>query len=256
MHTSSSAKRTCREFSSASEYTATVLIPSSRHAMMTRIATSPRLAIRIFLNIASGFYREQPFPVLDGLPVLDIHTDHLSVIFRIDLVHQLHRFDDAEDLPLLHDIAHFHKCRGAGLRRSEERADDRGLHHGEIDFGVARGSLDVGLASIERGNARRSRIHLRRRRGYDARGRGKRLVDQHALFDLDFESVALELELAQLVLANHLQNSIQLVQTHAFGVSSPPHRASRSRGTLVSSSPPSPVTSTSSSMRTPPQPGM
>src|SRR5437867_7151666 len=51
MQTSSSAKRTCRELSSATEYTATVLMPSSRQAKIIRSATSPRFAIRIFLNI-------------------------------------------------------------------------------------------------------------------------------------------------------------------------------------------------------------
>src|ERR1051326_3582536 len=47
----SSAMRACREPKSASEYTATVLIPISRHARMTRTAISPRLAMRIFSNI-------------------------------------------------------------------------------------------------------------------------------------------------------------------------------------------------------------
>src|SRR5688572_16233178 len=51
MHTSSSAKRTCRLSRSASEYTATVWMPSSRHARITRSAISPRLAIRTFLNM-------------------------------------------------------------------------------------------------------------------------------------------------------------------------------------------------------------
>src|SRR3979411_666680 len=52
MHTSSSAKRTCSDSRSASEYTATVSTPSSRHARMMRSAISPRFAIRTFLNIA------------------------------------------------------------------------------------------------------------------------------------------------------------------------------------------------------------
>ena len=51
MHTSSSAKRTCSDSWSGSLYTATVATPSSRHARITRSAISPRLAIRIFLNI-------------------------------------------------------------------------------------------------------------------------------------------------------------------------------------------------------------
>src|SRR5688572_5745053 len=53
MHTSSSAKRTWSDSRSASEYTATVCIPSSRQARMTRRAISPRFAIRTFLNMAS-----------------------------------------------------------------------------------------------------------------------------------------------------------------------------------------------------------
>src|SRR5690348_13013701 len=57
MHTSSSAKRTCSDSRSASEYTATVCTPSSRQARMTRSAISPRLAISTFLNIYSGWRR-------------------------------------------------------------------------------------------------------------------------------------------------------------------------------------------------------
>src|SRR5262245_66598093 len=57
MQTSSSAKRTCSDSRSASLYTATVEIPSSRHARITRRAISPRFAIKTFLNIrsAAGF---------------------------------------------------------------------------------------------------------------------------------------------------------------------------------------------------------
>src|SRR5689334_12783828 len=50
MHTASSAKRTCRLSRSAVEYTATVLMPISRHVRITRNAISPRLAMSIFLN--------------------------------------------------------------------------------------------------------------------------------------------------------------------------------------------------------------
>ena len=51
MHTASSANRTCSELRSASDYTATVAMPSSLQAQMTRRAISPRLATRILLNI-------------------------------------------------------------------------------------------------------------------------------------------------------------------------------------------------------------
>src|SRR5262245_31591816 len=48
MRTAWSASRTWRAPRSQSEYTATVAIPSSRHARMTRTAISPRFAIRTF----------------------------------------------------------------------------------------------------------------------------------------------------------------------------------------------------------------
>src|SRR6476646_6711498 len=53
MHTSSSANRTWSDSRSASEYTATVCTPSSRHARMTRSAISPRLAIKTLLNMGA-----------------------------------------------------------------------------------------------------------------------------------------------------------------------------------------------------------
>src|SRR5260370_34464922 len=48
------AKRTCSELLSAVECTATVSIPSSRAARMTRRAISPRLAIRMRWNMGVG----------------------------------------------------------------------------------------------------------------------------------------------------------------------------------------------------------
>src|SRR4029453_7180181 len=100
MQTSSSANRTCREFSSASEYTATVLMPSSRHATITRSAISPRFAIRIFLNMANAAAslrgkREESLAVLHRLSVLGVYRHDLARVLGLDLVHQLHRLDDA-----------------------------------------------------------------------------------------------------------------------------------------------------------------
>src|SRR4051812_42243304 len=53
MRTASSASRTWRAPASASEYTATVAMPSRRAVLMTRQAISPRLAMRILVNMAS-----------------------------------------------------------------------------------------------------------------------------------------------------------------------------------------------------------
>src|SRR5258706_13890294 len=64
MHSASSAKRTCRASRSASEYTATVAIPIARAVRMMRQAISPRLAIRIFLNIGAFDRLERDVAVL------------------------------------------------------------------------------------------------------------------------------------------------------------------------------------------------
>ena len=58
---------------STSEWTATVLMPSSLHAQMIRSAISPRLAMRIFLNMGGSARRidvHEDLAVLDGLGVL------------------------------------------------------------------------------------------------------------------------------------------------------------------------------------------
>src|ERR1051325_7378834 len=125
---------------------------------MMRRASSPRLAISIFLNItipapsratnhrgsentesdfhgienltsvplclcglsgvnnASKSFRfdgEQPLAILHGLAVLHIDSDDLAVAFGVDLVHELHRLDDAEHLPLLDSLAYVHERLGA-----------------------------------------------------------------------------------------------------------------------------------------------
>ena len=54
MHTASSASCTWRQSSSAVEYTATVFSPNSLHALMTRTAISPLLAMSTFVMDALG----------------------------------------------------------------------------------------------------------------------------------------------------------------------------------------------------------
>src|SRR5947209_20567022 len=99
MHTDSSASITYFASASASEWTATVLMPISRHARWMRRAISPRLAIRIFSNMGLA-EQEQRLPVLDGLPVLHQDRLHRAARVGLDLVQQLHRLDDAERLAL------------------------------------------------------------------------------------------------------------------------------------------------------------
>ncbi len=59
---------------------------------------------------------EQPLAVLNGLSVLDVDLRNLTIVLRLDLVHQLHRFDDAQNLTLFHRVAHIDKRGGARLR--------------------------------------------------------------------------------------------------------------------------------------------
>src|SRR5688572_3030143 len=124
MQTSSSAKRTCSDSRSASECTATVRTPSSWQARLTRRAISPRFAIRTFLNkrdrSRSGRVdAEENLTVFDGLGVLDQHLRDRAHDLGLELVHELHRFDDAERIALLHAAAHVHVGRRVQRRRAE-----------------------------------------------------------------------------------------------------------------------------------------
>src|SRR3954463_2111901 len=101
MQSDSSANRTWSEWTSAVEWTATVLIPSSRAARMIRSAISPRLAMRILEDIrrarpSCGLEGEGGLAVLDGAAVLDQRLDQAARALGLDLVHQLHRLDDAQ----------------------------------------------------------------------------------------------------------------------------------------------------------------
>src|SRR5437868_13887378 len=97
MHTLSSASLTCIASSSAVEWTATVWMPSSRQARMTRRAISPRLAMSILSNIAL-FNQHKSFAILDGAPVLHINLGDLAVTGRWDLFDRLHVLDDENSL--------------------------------------------------------------------------------------------------------------------------------------------------------------
>src|SRR6185503_11498339 len=134
MHTDSSASATYFASRSASECTTTVLMPSSRHARWMRSAISPRLAIRTLSNSLSEPLRamssdeEQRLTEFDGLAVLG--EDRLDRAARVglDLVHQLHRLDDAKRVALRDAVADFDERRAARRRRTIERADHRALY--------------------------------------------------------------------------------------------------------------------------------
>src|SRR5512146_805109 len=111
MQTVSSASRTCLRLWSAVEWTATVLMPSSRQARRMRSAISPRLAMTTFSSIAL-LDHEQRLAELDRLAVAREDRGDPAGLVRLDLVHHLHGLDDAEHVAGLHFLAHLHE----GLR--------------------------------------------------------------------------------------------------------------------------------------------
>src|SRR5580704_12863448 len=86
-------------------------MPRSLHAQITRSAISPRFAIRIFLN---GPDAKEGFSVFHRLAVLNelALDDARNVGFN--LVHQLHGFDNAENLAGSDVLADAHEGRRVG----------------------------------------------------------------------------------------------------------------------------------------------
>src|SRR5688500_16083316 len=140
MQTDSSARRTYFASRSASECTTTVLMPSSRHARCTRSAISPRLAIRILSKSFSGAAAtpltqdEQRLSELHRLTVLDQDRLDDAGGVGLDLVHELHRLDDAERVALLNRIPDLDERLRAGRGRPIERPDDRALDDVSLGF--------------------------------------------------------------------------------------------------------------------------
>src|SRR5688572_17411815 len=141
---------------------------------MMRSAISPRFAIRIFLNIRYTRYEPRrhgdevkqiqnlrvlvsPWPVavnevtnsswldgkealavLHGVAVFHVRLDNLPVTFGIDLVHQLHRLDDTENLAFLDGLTYLDIRLGTRLCRPVEGSNDWRLHDSKIDVVISR----------------------------------------------------------------------------------------------------------------------
>src|SRR5438309_8999676 len=127
MQKDSSARRTCSDPRSASEYTAAVLTPSSRQARITRTAISPRLAMRILENmlLGRGIHEEQRLAVLHRGAVFDQDPRDAPGDIAGDLVEHLHRFEDADGLADVDLVPFVDERLGVGFRRPVERPDNR-----------------------------------------------------------------------------------------------------------------------------------
>src|SRR5262245_45204357 len=99
---------------------------------MTRTAISPRLATRTRSNTVERdacdrLELEQELSELDGLRVVDVDRADDPLALRLDLVHQLHRLEDAERLAGPDGVADLHERRSVRVRRPVEGADHRRL---------------------------------------------------------------------------------------------------------------------------------
>src|SRR5262249_41643713 len=150
---------------------------------------SPRLAIRTLSNSFSDFAAnslrddEQRLTEFDRLAVLgDDRLDRAADV-RLDLVHQLHRLDDAENVALLNRIADLDERfpAGGGSGRGIERSHHRALDDVAFGFG-GRGRLGGGRCSGRR--RWRSAGKRRERRAGSVRSLPERTSDPDALFAL------------------------------------------------------------------------
>src|ERR671933_57315 len=91
-------------------------------------AEPPAAAWGAVVGLAIGVDPEEDLAVLDGLCVLNPDLPDDARELRLDLVHDLHRLDDAEHLPLRDARAHRNVRFRTGLRRSVEGADHRRFH--------------------------------------------------------------------------------------------------------------------------------
>src|SRR6267143_5907860 len=210
MHTDSSASFTYLASVSASEYTTTVRMPISRQARWMRSAISPRLAIRIFSNMLAE--DEERLPVLHRLAVFHKHRFHHAGGVGFDLVHQLHRLDDANRLAFLDGLAHLDKWLGVGRRRTVKGTDHRGLHdmafltcHG---FSYRRRCRGCGRRAGLGGCGSRAKAERRCRRRGDAH--------RPALDDLHLLLAFGDLQLRDAGLLYEVDPLFQLAQIHSF----------------------------------------
>ena len=70
----------------------------------------------------AGPDREEPLAVLHGLAILDVALDDLAFVLGGDLVHQLHRLDDAEHLVFADRVTDFDEGGSIGVRLARDGA--------------------------------------------------------------------------------------------------------------------------------------
>src|SRR5918994_6809388 len=103
-------------------------MPSSRQARRMRSPISPRLAMTTLSSTGALLDREQWLAELDRFAILGKNGDDLAGALAFDLVHHLHRLDDAEHLADADLLAHLDEWLRARRGRGVESADHRCGH--------------------------------------------------------------------------------------------------------------------------------
>src|ERR1051326_7740608 len=249
MQTDSSANRTCNESRSTSLCPAKVPIPISLQVQMMRQAISPRLATRIFrkrrcpllmrrvqspmskvqshkppadfgpLTLDFGLTlldSEEWLAKFDGLAVLHIDLDDFARRLGLNLVHQLHRFDNANNCVGFDVAADTDEAVCIGRWSAIERTDyGRG---DEVQTLIFRGGLFSMRAGMWRSGVwgtwhssvrgRRNRLRLTPRQDRGARWRVKISPN------LYMEPFALKFEIGERVVGNKPDQFPQLVHVN------------------------------------------
>src|SRR5689334_2020898 len=204
---------------------------------------------------------EQWLSIFHGLPVADEPLHQFAFEIAFDLVHQLHGFDNAQDLPDADLIAGFNERRRPRRGRLVKSPDNRRADDVEPSVFVdGRGSCRFGSSSRRRWTRRRSRSRSNwyRRNRHIVRCRSLRL---RAALDPHLDVAPLEFELGDVLLDQEFYEFFDLFLVHrsagvpATGRPFMSYSSISALGEGVRMSQPPSRTTTMSSMRTPPRPG-
>src|ERR1700756_850910 len=185
-------------------------MPSSRQARRIRSAISPRVAMTIFSIMSGLFEDEQWLAEFNRVAVLRHDRGDASGLVGFDLVHHLHRLDDAQHLPDLDLVAYLDEGLGAWGGRGVEGPHHRGGDHvlaGLRFRGRAPGRRECKGRCGERiagagGGGGRAEPDQMRELGSGACAGGRHAADAYrllAFLDLDFRDARLLEELDQLL---------------------------------------------------------
>src|SRR5262245_3421865 len=111
-------------------------MPSSLQARMMRRAISPRLAMRMRLNMpiqsAAGVDFEERLVEFDSFAIFAEHGDNFAADLGGDFVEDFHGLDDADGRGGINAVADFDVRLGLGVRADVKSADHRALDEGDI----------------------------------------------------------------------------------------------------------------------------